>query len=58
VREDNTIFQYKCDEYYAPQSEGSYIWNDKTFCIDWGIEKKDIILSEKDSKAPSFGQFI
>ena len=54
VLEDNTLFQYKCDNYYAPETEGSYRWNDPAFGIDWGIDEKDVILSDKDSKAPFF----
>lgn len=54
VLEDDTVFQYKCDKYYVPQSEGSYRWNDPFFGIDWGISPEDVILSEKDSKAPFF----
>lgn len=57
VLEDNTIFQYKCDNYYAPSAEGSYIWNDPTIGIDWGVSAQDVILSEKDAKAPSFPIF-
>ncbi len=55
VLEDNTIFQYKCDNFYAPQSEGSFRWNDPKVGIDWGIDESEIILSDKDSKAPEFG---
>ena len=56
VLEDNTIFQYKCDNFYAPEAEGSYRWNDPTFAIDWGISPDEVILSEKDSKAPFYGE--
>lgn len=54
VLEDDTVFQYKCDNYYNPAFEGSYRWNDPTFAVDWGIAESDAILSEKDSKAPFF----
>jgi dTDP-4-dehydrorhamnose 3,5-epimerase len=54
VLEDDTIFQYKCDNYYAPWAEGSYRWNDPFFAIDWGISPDEVILSEKDAKAPFF----
>lgn len=53
VLSKEAIFQYKCDNYYAPQSEGSVIWNDKTIGIDWQIPEEDILLSEKDTVAPS-----
>lgn len=54
VLEDDTLFQYKCDNYYAPQAEGSYRWNDPFFAIDWGISPDEVILSEKDARAPFF----
>lgn len=55
VLEDHTIFQYKCDNFYAPEAEGSYRWNDPAFAIDWGISPEEVILSEKDARAPFFG---
>jgi len=54
VLEDHTIFQYKCDNFYLPESEGSYRWNDPAFAIDWGISPDEVILSEKDARAPFF----
>ena len=54
--EDNTEFQYKCDNYYAPGSESGIIWNDPTLNINWPI--KDPILSEKDTKAQEFKNFV
>ena len=54
VLEDDTVFQYKCDNYYAPASEGSFRWDDPEVGIDWGVDPASVILSEKDSKAPSF----
>ena len=54
--EDYTEFQYKCDNYYAPQSEGALIWNDPTLKIYWPIENP--ILSEKDAKAGEFKDFV
>ena len=54
VLEDNTIFQYKCDNYYAPEMEGTYRWNDPVLAIDWGIDPKEVILSARDAEAPAF----
>ena len=48
--EDNTIVQYKTDNYYAPNSEGAILWNDEEIGIKWPIGENKIILSEKDSK--------
>ncbi|MCI2228615.1 dTDP-4-dehydrorhamnose 3,5-epimerase [Polaribacter sp. MSW13] len=46
--EDNTIFAYKCDNYYHKDSEYGIIYNDPTLKIDWKLEESEIILSEKD----------
>lgn len=54
VLSEEVVFQYKCDNYYAPQSEGSVLWNDPQIGVDWGIPEEDIILSEKDKKGPLF----
>lgn len=50
VLTDEVVFQYKCDNFYAPQSEGAIAWNDPALGIDWKLKAEDIILSEKDSK--------
>jgi dTDP-4-dehydrorhamnose 3,5-epimerase len=54
VLEDHTLFQYKCDNFYGPEAEGSYRWNDPAFAIDWGISPDEVILSEKDARAPFY----
>ena len=46
------IFQYKCDNFYSPQSEGAIAWNDPDLNIDWRIPAEKVVLSEKDSKHP------
>lgn len=48
VLSETALFQYKCDNLYAPQSEGAIIWNDPDIGIDWTIPASDILLSEKD----------
>lgn len=52
VLEDDTVFQYKCDEYYHPEYEGGIAWNDPQIGIEWGIPEREIILSDKDRKHP------
>ena len=46
--EDQTVFQYKCDALYHPESEGCIVWNDPFLGIDWGI--KNPIVSSKDQE--------
>ena len=48
VLSDEVIFQYKCDAFYAPQSEGALAWDDPDLGIDWKIPSDKVILSEKD----------
>ncbi|MBO7212970.1 MAG: dTDP-4-dehydrorhamnose 3,5-epimerase, partial [Rikenellaceae bacterium] len=52
VLSEQAIFQYKCDNYYHPEAEGAIAWNDPQIGIEWGIDPKNIILSEKDSHHP------
>ena len=52
VLSETAIFQYKCDNFYAPQSEGAIAWNDTEIGIDWQLPIEDILLSAKDSNHP------
>ena len=52
VLSDKAVFQYKCDNYYAPQSEGAIAWNDPAIGIDWRIPADKVILSAKDTAHP------
>ncbi len=52
VLSDEVIFQYKCDNFYAPQYEGAIAWNDPSLNIDWRIPADYVVLSEKDKKHP------
>ncbi len=58
VLSETAIFQYKCDNIYAPQHEGSLAWNDPTVAIDWGVPADKISLSDKDIKAPTLEEAI
>jgi dTDP-4-dehydrorhamnose 3,5-epimerase len=48
--EDDTIFQYKCDNYYSKEHEGAIKWNDPMIGINWGnyFDLNKVIVSEKD----------
>lgn len=52
VLSDEAVFQYKCDNYYAPESEGSIAHNDPELKIRWGLHADEVILSEKDRNNP------
>lgn len=56
VLSQEAVFQYKCDRFYNPSSEGAIAWNDPSIGIDWGIPEADIILSEKDRRHPLLSQ--
>lgn len=53
VLEDDTIFSYKCDNFYEKESEGSINPLDKTLNVDWKIPAEKINLSAKDKISPS-----
>lgn len=48
VLTDDVVFQYKCDSFYAHQSEGALAWDDPDLGIDWRIPAGRVVLSEKD----------
>ena len=49
---EEVIFQYKCDNYYAPGYEGGIRVDDPELGIDWQIPEQERILSDKDKKHP------
>tara|TARA_B100000941_G_C28400496_1_gene497812 strand:- start:139 stop:705 length:567 start_codon:yes stop_codon:yes gene_type:complete len=51
---ETSIFHYKVDQYYHPESEGSIAADDKDLGINWGLPKSEWILSEKDKNHPKF----
>ncbi len=55
VLEDDSVFSYKCSNYYSKDFDRSLVWNDPTFNINWEIDQP--ILSEKDRNAMTFSAF-
>jgi len=53
--EDDTIFSYKCTNYYNKPSEDCILWNDPDIGINWKIDMP--LLSEKDKQGKSFKKF-
>jgi len=54
--EDNTIFTYKCTDYYHPEVEGGVLWNSPELSIPWNIDNP--VLSAKDIVLPTFSEFV
>ena len=50
VTSETALFAYKCTDRYAPECEGSILWNDEEMGITWPISNP--LLSEKDKNAP------
>lgn len=57
VLEDNTIFTYKCDNFYNPNEEGGLIYNDTTLNIDWMLGESEVVISEKDEKLKGIKEY-
>ena len=58
VLSETAVFQYKCDNYYCPSSEGGIIWNDPAIGIDWPLPERDMVFSEKDLRHPGLDESI
>lgn len=56
VLSDEAVFQYKCDNYYAPQHEGGIRFDDPALGIDWRIPREKMLLSEKDKLHKTFSE--
>ena len=50
VLSETAVFQYKCDNFYAPQADGGISILDENLGIDWKIPTEKALLSEKDTK--------
>ena len=57
TREPDTEIVYKCSDYYAPEADGAVRFDDPDIGIDWGIDTKAAVLSEKDAAAPFLRDF-
>jgi len=54
VTGETALFSYKCTDYYAPEYDGSVLWNDPEIGIDWPVERPT--LSDKDLAAPPLNE--
>jgi dTDP-4-dehydrorhamnose 3,5-epimerase len=53
VLTDTATFAYKVDNYYSPECDRGLAFDDKALNIDWKLDAKSLLLSEKDTKQPS-----
>ena len=56
VLSKEVVFQYKCDNFYAPQCEGAIVWDDPDLGIDWKIPMDKILLSKSEEFINHFFQ--
>lgn len=54
VLSEEAVFTYKVDNVYAPQAEAGIRWDDPDLGIEWPIDPKEVLTSEKDLKQPRF----
>ena len=57
VLSETAVFQYKCDNFYAPQADGGISILDDSLGIDWRIPTEKAVLSEKDTRHPLLQDF-
>ena len=57
VLSETAVFQYKCDNFYAPQADGGISILDSSLGIDWKIPTDKAFLSDKDTKHPLLKDF-
>lgn len=53
---EDTIFFYKCSDFYSPENETGIRWNDPALGIKWPLENP--VVSAKDNGLPSFDEFV
>jgi len=56
VLSEDVLFQYKCDNKYAPSHERGIAFDDPALGIDWRVKVEKFILSPKDTKNPKFAE--
>ncbi|SFR56638.1 dTDP-4-dehydrorhamnose 3,5-epimerase [Anaeromicropila populeti] len=55
VLSETAEFSYKCTDYYHPEDEAGFMWNDEKIGIKWPIEEgMELIISDKDKNYNSF----
>lgn len=55
---EDSVFSYKCTDYFHKPSERGLIWNDPTIAIDWPNAGVDPIISDKDQLHPTLDKIV
>lgn len=58
TREPETEIIYKCTDHYAPACDGAVRFDDPDLGIDWGIDRGQALVSDKDAAAPALRDFV
>ena len=57
VLSESAIFAYKVDNSYAPAHDAGIRWDDSMLNIQWGVNEREVLVSEKDANLPFFSEF-
>jgi len=57
VLSESAIVAYKVDNSYAPTYDAGIRWDDSILNIQWGVNEREVLVSEKDAKLPFFSEF-
>lgn len=57
VFSETAIFQYKCDNFYAPKADGGISIIDDSLGINWQIPTEKVFLSDKDTLHKCLAEF-
>jgi len=57
VLSNSAIVSYKVDNSYAPTYDAGIRWDDPILNIQWGVNEREVLVSEKDAKLPFFSEF-
>lgn len=57
VLSEEAVFQYKCDDYYAPECEDGIAYNDPDLAVDWQVTPEEMVISAKDLNRKTFNEY-
>ena len=57
VLSEEAVFQYKCDDYYAPECEDGIAYNDPDLAVDWQVPTEEMVISAKDLNRKTFKEY-